>query len=260
MLSPNKNIALVIGHPGHELRIFRFLEMYQPRVYVLTDGSGNNNTSRIENTIKILNTCGSKLSPVMGYFSDKEIYSIMIENDAASLIILVDKIIEDFEENEIEVVFGDAIEGFNPTHDLCRYIINLIVANLEKRKNIVISNYDFLLDGMMIDTDSENILSVQLNEEDFNRKYTAASEYTEIAYELDQAIFKYGKEPFQKEYLKKVNYNDDPIKNLWENEIPYYEKYAKSKIQDGVYKKVITFNEHLLPLINKISTHLNSNY
>jgi hypothetical protein len=35
----NRNIAVVIGHPGHELRIYRFIEIYKPRVYKLTDGS-----------------------------------------------------------------------------------------------------------------------------------------------------------------------------------------------------------------------------
>ena len=43
-----QSAALVIAHPGHELRIHHWLERARPVTFVLTDGSGHTDHSRIE--------------------------------------------------------------------------------------------------------------------------------------------------------------------------------------------------------------------
>jgi hypothetical protein len=247
-----ENIALIIAHPGHELRVFRFVELYKPRVYVLTDGSGSAGSSRLHNTIGILKDCGASVSPIMGYYTDKEIYRIILEKDYSSLTALSLKILSDFQENNIQVVAGDALEGFNPTHDLCRYLINLTIAVKEAKDGIQMLNLEFLLDGLMSEEDAS--LVVRLDDDSFNRKRKAAEGYAELAYELQSAIQKYGSTPFMAECLRKVVRPD--IFSSWGDGIPFYEKYAIEKVNSGVYKKVISFQEHLLPLIHHLSTNL----
>ena len=44
--------AMIIGHPGHELRAFKFIKDFKPDIFIITDGSGSNNFSRIQNSIK----------------------------------------------------------------------------------------------------------------------------------------------------------------------------------------------------------------
>lgn len=249
-----ENVALMIAHPGHELRVFRFVELYKPRVYVLTDGSGSAGSSRLHNTIDILKECGADISPVMGYFTDKEIYRIILEKDYSSLTALAQDILLDFHEHNIRVVAGDAIEGFNPAHDLCRYLINLIVAAEEAKSGREMQNFDFLLDGLM--KEEEASLVVRLDEAGFDRKRKAAEGYTELAQELHSVIQKYGKDPFMVECLRKVvkPHNSTP----WEGRIPFYEEYAREKVNGGVYKKIISFHEHVLPLIRHLSTNLST--
>src|SRR5260221_8686768 len=46
--------ALIIAHPGHELRVHRWLEKTRPLVLVLTDGSGRTAQSRLASTTRIL--------------------------------------------------------------------------------------------------------------------------------------------------------------------------------------------------------------
>ena len=254
MLTPASRFALIIGHPGHELRVFKFLELYKPRVYVLTDGSGVTGTGRINSTIKILTECGVSISPVMGYFTDKEIYRIVLENDFTVLLDLVKEIQLDFEQNNIEAVMGDAIEGFNPAHDLCRYLINNIVLSAEKKTNKSLLNFDFLLDGIMNAQTAGEIISVSLTDEDFERKTKAAEEYKELATELKYAVEKYGKETFKVEHIRKVS--PPYVNTAWEGEIPFYEKYAKEKIKEGKYQEVITYKNHLLPLLNNLVAHM----
>ena len=38
--------ALMVAHPGHELRVWHWLEIECPRVVVVTDGSGRSGASR----------------------------------------------------------------------------------------------------------------------------------------------------------------------------------------------------------------------
>ncbi|MHA4808865.1 hypothetical protein ACX0G9_12195 [Flavitalea flava] len=247
-----QNVALIIAHPGHELRVFHFVELYKPRVYILTDGSGSSGTSRLDNTIGILKDCGASISPVMGYFTDKEIYRIILERDYSSLTALAQDILLDFHEHNIRVVAGDAIEGFNPAHDLCRYLINLIVVAEEAKSGKEMQNFDFLLEGLMNEEDAS--LIVRLDEAGFERKLKAAEGYTELAQELQSVIRKFGKSPFMVECLRRVV---NPNKYIaWEGEVPYYEEYALEKVKNGVYKKIISFQEHVLPLIRHLSTHL----
>ncbi len=253
MLPINKKIALIIGHPGHELRIFRFLEIYQPRVTVLTDGSGNTGAPRTPNTIKILQQCGCSLSPIMGHFTDKEIYRIILTQDVAAVIALAENILADLIANDIDIIIGDAMEGFNPTHDLCRYLINILVPVYAKRKNTTIPNYDFLLDSMLTAASATEAISIPLTSEDFNRKREAALGYTELAYEYEHALAKYGTDVFKTEYLQEVK--PVPIAQQWKDSVPFYEKYASAKIKEGIYQQAITFNDHLLPLMQAVTDH-----
>ncbi len=46
-----------------------------------------------------------------------------------------------------ELVAGDAIEGFNPSHDVCRYVINAGVRLAAERSGRTIACYAFALEA-----------------------------------------------------------------------------------------------------------------
>lgn len=247
-----KNLAVVIGHPGHELRIHRFIEIYQPYVYVLTDGSGLSGNSRINKTKDILDRSGAKLSSVCGYFTDKELYNIILANDVQPLIKLLDQLVEDFKKHDIQIILGDAYEGYNPTHDLCRYLINFVVKIFKRKWNIDLSNFDFLLDGHLDGNNQNESVCINLDENDFERKYQSAQQYSELSGDINNAINRYGKEVFKTECIAHVN-NVELIKC---SDIPFYEKYGLQKINDGSYNEVITYSKHLFPLVNKLDEYV----
>ena len=56
--------ALVVAHPGHELRVHHWLERTAPVVCVLTDGSGANGRSRIGSTLGLLRLAGADAGPI----------------------------------------------------------------------------------------------------------------------------------------------------------------------------------------------------
>ena len=121
-----RKVAVIIGHPGHELRVFKFIKEFKPDVFILTDGSGSTNQSRIHQTIKILDSLGSNYNLLFKPFADRELYNIILESKVDELLNIKKLLINEFLNKQYDFVLGDALEGFNPTHDLCRYLINAV--------------------------------------------------------------------------------------------------------------------------------------
>ena len=248
----NRNIAVIIGHPGHELRIYRFIEIYKPRVYVITDGSGSTGISRINKTKEILNNCGAGISPVMGYFTDREIYQIILQNNIQPLITLLQVLLDDLKKHNIQVIAGDAYEGYNPSHDLCRYLINLVVQLFKQKWGIELLNFDFLLDRMSPADNTNKSILIKLDDSDFERKFSAAQQYSELSKEVNYAVSTYGKDAFKCERLSLVEDNE----LIQSQDTPFYEKYGLEKINEGAYQEVISYSNHLLPLIKKLKRYV----
>lgn len=256
MITTDSKVALILGHPGHELRVFHFLEKYKPLVYILTDGSGHDLESRLNRSLRVIAQTGANIAPVAGKFTDKEIYQIMREGNFDPLFETVNEIITDMIRHNINAVAGDSIEGFNPTHDLCRYMINCVVRNYEKKTQQTIPNFEFYLDGpphICPEGLREEALWLRLTEEEFERKYKASKNYPEINKDLEELIAKHGKAPFQVECLWPVK---DPGNFVsWTTPEPFYERYGKTKIEAGSYQEVITYQSHLLPLARQLADY-----
>jgi hypothetical protein len=242
--------ALIIGHPGHELRAYTFVKKYKPDVFILTDGSGLNKASRIHETIRILDSLGAKFQDSIRIFTDIELYNIILEQDLSEILLYKNSLKDIIIRNQYDIIVGDALEGFNPTHDICRYLINGIVSDISVNNNLEeILNYDLVLDSapnnISIDNNVEG-LSFQLSYEEFQMKVNAAMNYPELKYEVDTAIEKYGKEVFSWESFGRVS-DLNQISN-WDTLKPYYECFGEKRVGEGSYSRVITFENHIRPI------------
>jgi hypothetical protein len=70
--------ALVVAHPGHELRAVHFLEQTRPRVSLLTDGSGSVGSSRLSETSSLHDRAGATPDTVYGAFTDPDAYACLM--------------------------------------------------------------------------------------------------------------------------------------------------------------------------------------
>lgn len=242
--------AVIIGHPGHELRAYAFIKKYKPDVFILTDGSGSKNGSRVYQSIKLLESLGAKFQDSIKMFTDVELYNIILEQNLSRILSYKNSLKDIIVKNEYDVIVGDALEGFNPTHDICRYLINGIISDiLDENNSKAILNYDFVLDSAPNNNSKDNNiggLSLKLSDEEFQMKLNAAMDYPELKYEVDTAIEKYGKEVFFWESFGRVS-NLNEISN-WGGVKPYYEVFGEKRVSEGSYSRIITFEKHIKPI------------
>jgi len=273
---------LVIGHPGHELRVHNWLETARPEVWVLTDGSGRSQTSRIDSTTHVLDKVGARPGPAYGYMRDVDVYDDVLHLNHDPFIQLVHQLTNALIEGQIDVIAGDAQEGYNPTHDICRLVINSAVELVKRKRGKPIVNYDFALVGPPHRGPADLLDSARcltLDDRAFARKIEAARNYPELQAEVEGALNATVNEnlrendelsqrlrstfgvtdanSFRVECLRPVNNitSTDPFNG----DIPFYEAYGEKQVKAGLYQQVLRYREHMQPLAAALWAQVEAN-
>jgi len=248
--------VLVVGHPGHELRVYGWLTGMRPVVHVLTDGSGGSGASRLASTSALLQDVGAARGCIYGRMTDRQVYAAILAGDHARFLALADELAASILEAGAEVVAGDAVEGFNPAHDACRYVINAAVRLASAASGRAIRCYGSPLEGAPVScraAAAADTLRVSLDDRLLARKLTAAQAYEELQAEVQRALDRHGTEAFRSEYLCPVDTN---YRYGWDpDQVPYYEAFGADRVKAGAYETLVTFREHVQPLADALWCH-----
>jgi hypothetical protein len=263
--------AVVVAHPGHEVRIHGWLERERPLVFVLTDGAGRAGLPRIASTAEYLKRFGMRPGRVFARFTDAEVYRLVLARDFEPFLRLSEELAEAFVEAGVGRVAGDACEGYNTTHDIARLVTDAAVEMAGRP----VANYDFTIVGRP-DHCPEPLRAdavwIRLDDEAFARKLDAAFEfYPELAAEtrdrlrgegdrttIDHFRLDYdehaatdlsGLDMFRVECLRPVNPGGRPFGT----EKPFYETHGEERVALGLYRQVIRYGEHVRPLADALA-------
>src|SRR5438477_4504973 len=100
-----------------------------------------------------------------------------------------------FIEQSIEYVGHDAVEGYNPSHDLCWHLAGATSLLASKASGRAIRMFDFPLTGRPDDCPNEirdESICVGLDDEAIQRKLAAAQGYPELKTEVNAARERFG--------------------------------------------------------------------
>lgn len=247
--------ALLIGHPGHELRVLGWLAENRAHVYVLTDGSGLDGRSRLPATSRLLDRLGAKRGQLFGLFSDAEIYRAILNHEIGTFQSIVDQLARSLVEHGIDFVAADAAEGFNPTHDICRQLANAAVSKARTLTGRSIANYEFCLTEWDLkgeEKHDDQCWHLRLEDRLLRLKLDAAREYEELRDEVEQAIAQKGGEYFRVECLRKVTRSFLEYQPGYR---PYYEELGEQRVATGKYRTAIRYQSHMLPILRAIQDH-----
>lgn len=243
-----ESFALILGHPGHELRVFQTICRLKPIAYLLTDGSGGTGESRVESTRKTLEAIGiSLVSPFPAPMRDADLYSALQTGNHAPLLAWTRALAEDLERRKIDTVIADAAEGFNPAHDLCRAI-----ARTARKAAQVRHGYAYLLEGRPDacpeGRESDSVFIVGTPDE-IAQKHKAIAAYPEIQYEVERAFATWGRAAFSRECLF---VDDDPPETPPVEIPPAYERHGEARVKAGKYGEVLRYEQHIKPAIDAL--------
>lgn len=248
---PPPRCALAIAHPGHEVRVFGWMEANRPLVSVLTDGSGRRGTPRIASTEQLVGQTGSRCDSLFGKVSDRELYAAVLAGDAGLFLRLADHLARVWEANEIEQVAGDASEGAIMAHDLWRGVINRAVALAESRTGRTIVNRSFCLehDPRFAPGGEKQVAQRQiLDNGALQRKLLAAGNYRGLEQEVERAVSAWGRDALRHELLLDPAVQaSDPAGERFQ-----YERHGEEQVRAGIYQKVVRYREHLLPILARL--------
>ncbi len=242
---------LVLGHPGHELRVWQWLCQQKPIVCILTDGSGTSGQSRLAVTDRTFELAGARFATNFTGVSDAQIYKAALVQDFDFFVKVATQIRDLLLAESFDILVGDGSEGYNPTHDICRLLINAAVVSAAHHGRQVL-NYSFPLMGHPNGNGqaADDIL-VELTDEQLQQKIELIMAYgveaggmltTEIADTFD----KFGQQAFKQERLfltPLVQSEPQPAV-----EKPFYERHGEQRVAEGVYHYVIRYNEHIYPI------------
>jgi hypothetical protein len=241
-----RRVALVLAHPGHELRLHGCLERLRPVVHLLTDGSGHLGRPRVAQSADLIGRTGARLGSFAGRLTDHELYETLMRGRSDALLALTGDLTGALAADGIEVVIADALEGYNPGHDLCRLIADAAVARIA-RGGAAPENYSFPLDGAPGGTAEAAALArplrLPLDAGEFARKRAAAARYETIAADIQDSLNHYGWESFRTEWLFPAGRARLPPAE-WR---PFYEIHGERQVASGFYREPLRYREHFLP-------------
>src|SRR5947209_6163642 len=113
---------LLVAHPGHELLLHGWISRNRPVVHILTDGSAHSAEAHLGMTAALLREAGARAGTIFGRLSDAEAYTMILERNVALLGSLVADLAHTLQKEQPAILVCDAVEGYNPVHDLCRLI------------------------------------------------------------------------------------------------------------------------------------------
>ena len=243
-----RSAALVVAHPGHELRLFGWLSLARPTVHVLTDGSGASGASRLASTTRVLAAAGATPGSVYGTMTDGDLYAAVLAGQVEPFLKVVDALARSLEETRAEVVVADAVEGYNPAHDLASVVVAAAVARAGRRGVGVPALFEYAVVGEPAaagDAVREGGIRVDLDAAALRRKTQAALAYGELKAEVADALSGAEAARADTEWIRRLDPAREP--GVPAEDPPFYERHGARRVREGRYERVLTFRGHMRP-------------
>lgn len=247
----DRRAALIVGHPGHELRVWGWMRAVRPVVAVLTDGGGHAEQSRLHLSADLCREARASISPHFGMTTDTAMYTAILTGDMDTFLTMADRLAVWLMDERVDLVAGDAAEGYNPTHDVCRLVVDRAarLAGAERR----VENWAFLLTGSPVPASpGESWTCFELDAEglaakiEAGRRYAAAVGGTLLG-EIDGLLTRFGHAAFGREYFQPA----EP--RVRSSDSPFYETYGERQVALGRYRHVIRLADHVQPIADALA-------
>lgn len=219
------------------MRLFDWMERERPLVFILSDGSGGAQSSRLDYSVSAIGAAGASLIEGSGQRSDREWYAAILAGDIAAFTQTADAIAAAALTKHTPLVVSDAADGYNPLHDLCQAIAGAVVARIARDWNAP----RFLALPATASAMGVPSIAWKLKDEAARRKRLAISANTPLAEEVARLLAE-APDVLHTEQLLVPTFD-------WpENWTPEWEAFGRKRVKEGRFAAPITYRDHVLPI------------
>jgi len=243
----------VFSHPNHELAIYGLMMRALPHTLFLTDGGGE---KRLAETREGLAALGLLDRATFLNHSEDSFYGALLDNDLSFFCDVAEQIRDCVEAVGTEQVWCDAVEFYNPVHDLA---FPLVVRAIKGLPEVEIFEVPLIYQRPSVDAGGEyavqralestpNAVEVRLSAAEVAAKRRCRDEiYTELRAQLGAVITDLPEEYLAIEVLLPPNGQSfEPV----EGRVLRYEARGRLLHEQGAVDRVITLRQHYLPLVS----------
>ncbi len=240
----------MFSHPNHELAVFGLIQRVQPTLIFLTDGGG---PSRVAETKRGLDHVGISHRAHFFDYPEATFYAALLDGDLPFFRDVAGRVGESLAALDPEHVLCDAIELYNPVHDLT---LPLVRAALGPRKASIYEipliyqkpQADEVYDVQRLPpTERDRRMGLRLTPVEVNVKVDARDAiYTELKSQLGAVLDALPREQLAEEEIASATATLP--ESLNGDRVLRYEWRGRRLQARGVFQRTITWADHYLPV------------
>jgi len=187
-------------------------------------------------TAQFLREMDAQAGSIFGRLSDREAYAAILEANSALFLALANELAD----NNPSMIVCDAVEGYNPVHDVCRLIAGAAIEIAGS--DVPLYEYPVVSDPRSYDGMSGTI-DVVLDDASHASKIERARRMANLVPDVNELISRYGAGGYRRETLRRVSDWADIGTGT-----PLYESFGEERVGSHRYERAIRRAEHIAPL------------
>jgi hypothetical protein len=254
MFLENAETIAVFSHPNHELAIFGFLQRLRPQLVYLTDGGGER---RVEQTRRGLESINLLEQAHFFDYTENSFYKALLDRDSAFYEEVAGRLRALFQELRPSQVLCDAVEFYNPVHDMSLPIVQAALQGWPRAEIFEVplvyqrpaESETYELQRMSPSRRGGQI-ELRLSEQAIAAKVRGRAEiYTILVDQMGPLIAELPVEHFSLEVIAPAG-SSLPKPGI-ENALRY-ERRAEILLKRGEIERKITYDDHYLPVATSL--------
>jgi hypothetical protein len=246
---------MIFGHPGHELALFGLLKRHQPEIIVITDGGA---PERLEQSRRGLGSIGLQDRVRYLGFSESSFYEALLNHDVKTFQKVVDVLQAEIQRVEPKQVFCDAVEFYNPVHDITLPMVMAASVRLFERELFEVplvyqvpSTEEQYVVQRVPGPLRKRVLTYELTSAELRQKMQARDEiYLNLKDQLGPDFLGITAEHLGHEEIAPAG---DPLVAPGETgRAMRYEWRANVLLKAGQIQRAITHRDHYVPMVNAL--------
>jgi len=246
-------LGLAVAHPGHELRLTRWIERRRPTVFILTSGSRNGmDRSRVDASRRLLGTLGAQAGDLFGQYLDRDVYAWIMAGETSKFANLARQLADHIVDQRLDAVVTDAWQLYNVTHDLWHLVTRAAVGLASERLGRRVACFDYAVapPALALRSMGETHEFRRLDDAEVRRKQAMADAFPAIAQDVAEVLEVGGPAFIATESLHLPR----PMPELLPRpgETPLYERFGEMRVQAGLYDSVLRWR-HAAPIAAELA-------